>query len=217
MSIEEFNYAIGTLYFSVYPLIFREENILLPVAFDELPEEAWAEMLGQSADIGYAFIRPDGQKPKEENAAPLKPVSENSSLMKGFIDLGTGTISVEQIKMIFNNLPLDITFVDDKDEVCYFNDSKTRHFPRSRAIIGRKVQNCHPPESIDVVNRIMDSFRNGTRDCESFWIETKGKFLHIRYFAVRDEAGQYLGTLEVSQEVTEIRGLEGEKRLLSEE
>ena len=216
MDLEEFNYAIGTLYFSVFPLIYREENILFPVAFEELPEKAWEEMLEQSAEIGYAFIDPPTAiEGKREKAGDTPGADKETD--KGFIDFGTGRVSLDQATAIFDHLPMDVTFVDAQDEVRCFNNSKSRHFPRSKAIIGRKVQNCHPPESIDVVNRIVETFRNGTRDLETFWIEMKGKFIYIRYFAVRDDAGKYLGTLEVSQDVTEIRALKGEKRLLHAE
>jgi len=217
MSLEEFNYAIGTLYFSVYPLIYREENILFPVAFEELPSASWLEMQEQSAGIGYAFIAPPAAKAGTTELLDEKAKETQVPLADGFLDFGTGSLSLHQVQEIMNHLPLDITFVDDRDEVRYFNVSKKRHFPRSKAIIGRKVQNCHPPESIDVVNRIVESFRNGTKDVESFWIETQGKFIHIRYFAVRDLAGTYLGTLEVSQDITEIKALKGEKRLLDAE
>ncbi|OPX25971.1 MAG: hypothetical protein B1H06_06605 [Candidatus Cloacimonas sp. 4484_143] len=116
--------------------------------------------------------------------------------------------------MILNTIPLDITFIDENDEVRYFSNPKDRFFPRSPAIIGRKVQKCHPPESVHVVEKILDSFKAGTRDEASFHIQMKGKVIQIRYFAVRNENGNYLGTLEVGQDVTEIRDLEGEKRLL---
>jgi DUF438 domain-containing protein len=104
--------------------------------------------------------------------------------------------------------------VDEKDEVCYFSGIKHRVFPRSKAIIGRKVQNCHPPESVHMVNEILAAFRNGSRDHADFWIERKGRFIHIRYFAIRDENSQYKGTIEVTQDVTEIRQLTGQRRLL---
>lgn len=217
MSLEEFNYAIGTLYFSIYPLIYREENILFPVAYDELPVESWTEMQAQSEGIGYAFIDLPEVVAAADKADGMPRETKNTRFKNGKMDLGSGHLSVEQIVALFDHLPVDITFVDAADEVCYFNQSKERHFPRSPAIIGRKVQNCHPPESLDVVNHIVDSFRSGEKDSESFWIQMKGRFIHIRYFAVRDSSRKYLGTLEVSQDVTGIRSLEGEKRLLDHE
>lgn len=210
MSMEEFNYAIGTLYFSVFPIIYREENILFPVAFEELPEKSWIEMMDQMDDFGYAFIDP----PSIFHDNNINKTDLLEGLGKEEIDLDTGNLLLDQIIGIFNHLPVNITFVDENDQVRYFNNSKERHFPRSKAILGRKVQNCHPPESIEVVNRIVDSFKKGKKDDESFWIQMKDRFIHIRYFAIRDKNGQYKGTLEVSQDVTDIRKLSGEKRLL---
>ena len=136
------------------------------------------------------------------------------SLASARVDLETGLLEVEQIISLFNHLPVDITFVDENDEVRYFSDPKDRFFTRSKAIIGRKVQNCHPPESIDVVNRIVESFRKGEKDVESFWIQMKDKFLLIQYFAIRNSKGEYKGVIEVSQDVSDIRKLEGERRLI---
>jgi len=115
---------------------------------------------------------------------------------------------------MLTRLPVDISFVDDRDTVRYYSANKDRVFPRSPGIIGRTVQNCHPPASVEVVNKILAAFKSGARDEAEFWIETGGKFIHIRYFAVRDAAGRYRGCLEVSQDVTRIRDLQGEKRLL---
>lgn len=109
---------------------------------------------------------------------------------------------------------MDITFVDENDEVKYFSGSKHRIFPRGKAILGRKVQNCHPPESVQIVNEIVAAFRSGKKDHAGFWIKMKGRFIYIRYFAMRNEHDEYRGTIEVSQDVTEIRELQGEQRLL---
>jgi len=113
-------------------------------------------------------------------------------------------------------LPVDITFVDKDDKVGYFSEGKERVFSRTRAVIGREVQNCHPPQSVDVVEKIVKSFKEGIKDYYDFWINLGGKFIYIRYFAVRDKEGEYLGTLEVTQDLTEIKKLEGEKRLIDE-
>ena len=130
------------------------------------------------------------------------------------VDLKTGNLSVEQIINLFNHLPVDITYVDENDEVKYFSNPKKRHFTRSKAIIGRKVQNCHPPESIEIVNEIVKSFKAGEKDSESFWIQMNGRFILIQYFAVRDEHENYKGVAEVSHDVTDLINLVGEKRLL---
>ena len=115
---------------------------------------------------------------------------------------------------MLKHLPVDLTFVDEQDRVRYYSGGAERIFPRSPGIIGRSVQNCHPPKSLDVVNRIVAAFKDGSQDEASFWIWLGGKLVYIRYFAVRDEAGAYIGTVEVSQDVTAIHALQGERRLL---
>jgi len=128
--------------------------------------------------------------------------------------LDTGALSVEQVNLLLTNLPVDVSFVDENDTVVYYSATRERIFPRTPGVIGRKVQNCHPPKSLDTVTRILSSFRDGSRDTAEFWIELNGKFIHIRYFALRDGGGRYRGSLEVSQDATGIRALRGEKRLL---
>ncbi|MCD6110109.1 MAG: DUF438 domain-containing protein, partial [Thermoplasmata archaeon] len=126
------------------------------------------------------------------------------------------SFTLKELQAVLNTLPFEVTFVDKDDRVRYFNDRSDMVFLRTKAILGRTVQRCHPKKSIDVVNRILEDFRSGKRDVAEFWIDFRGRFIHIRYFAVRDEKGEYLGTLEVTQDVTEIRKLEGERRLLDE-
>ena len=135
--------------------------------------------------------------------------------VSGLDDLEANQLT-EQINLLLTNLPVDVTFVDEKDEVRFFSQTKERIFERQAAIIGRKVQFCHPPKSLDAVQRILDDFRAGKRDVAEFWIQMMGKFIHIRYYAMRDAQGVYKGTLEVSQDVTGIRALEGERRLLDD-
>ena len=120
----------------------------------------------------------------------------------------------ELIEFMLNSMPVEISFVDENDEVRYFNKNGDRIFPRSRSVIGRKVHQCHPKKSVDKVVKIIDSFKNGKRDVANFWINLNGRLIYIRYFAVRDKNRKYLGTLEVSQDITDIRKIEGEKRLL---
>jgi len=126
----------------------------------------------------------------------------------------SGMLSKDEVEAILENLPVDITFVDREDTVRYFNKFGKRIFARPKSIIGRKVQQCHPQKSIHVVNKILDSFRSGKKDVADFWIQKEGRLIYIRYFAVRDKEGKYLGTIEVTQDITEIKRLEGEKRLL---
>jgi hypothetical protein len=130
------------------------------------------------------------------------------------IDLSSGRLTAEQIDLMLKRLPFDITFVDENDRVRYFSDTADRIFPRSPGIIGRAVQNCHPPKSVHVVNTIVQAFKDKTKASADFWIQRGGKFVLIRYFPVYDAAGAYKGVIEVSQEVSQIRALEGERRLL---
>jgi PAS domain S-box-containing protein len=207
--INVFNMNIGKLYYSVLPVIFREEYILYPIAARAIKKKDWDEMLLQSREEGFSFIEPPQISDVKQGNE-----TEAGSKKSDLIDLGTGVLSAGEIIRIFNHLPVDITFVDENDEVKYFSTPKDRIFGRSKAIIGRKVQNCHPHESVHIVNEIVDSFKSGRKDVESFWISFKDKFLLIQYFAVRDEQGSYKGVIEVSQDVSDIRKLQGEKRLL---
>ncbi len=136
--------------------------------------------------------------------------------MDRMVTFETGTLSREELEALLNTLPLEITFVDKEDIVRYINQQPEKIFPRTKAIIGRKVQLCHPQKSVHLVNRMIEDFRSGRRDMAEFWIQMKGMFVHIRYFAVRDEKGEYQGTLEVVQDVSHIRALEGEQRLLDD-
>jgi PAS domain S-box-containing protein len=126
----------------------------------------------------------------------------------------TGALSKEEVEAVLDSLPVDISFVDKEDRVKYFNKAGKRIFVRTKAVIGRKVQLCHPKKSVHIVNKILESFKTGKESVAEFWIQTKDRLIHIRYFAVRDENGKYLGTMEVTQDITDIRKIEGEKRLL---
>lgn len=203
--IDLLNKELGKLFFVVLPILFREEQIVFPVALRAIPEKDWEEMLAQSSDTGWCYI--------PQPTAKIRTIQKPNDL-EGKIDLGTGFLDPSQLMLLLNHLPVDITFVDENDEVRYFSGATHRIFPRSKAIIGRKVQNCHPPESVHVVNEIVDTFRQGRKSHADFWLTIKSRFIHIRYFALRNEAGEYKGTIEVSQDVTEIRELKGEQRLL---
>ncbi len=126
-----------------------------------------------------------------------------------------GSITKDELEALLNTLPVDITFVDKEDTVRYFSQNKERIFPRAKAIIGRKVQQCHPQKSVHVVNQILDDFRNGRRDLAEFWIQLEERLILIRYFAVRSKDNEYLGCLEVTQDITDLKKIEGEKRLLA--
>ncbi len=203
-NISEISRELGKLFFVIKPIIFREEQIIFPVALRAIPQKQWDAMLAQSEEIGWCYITP----PKIEKN------TKQEKTEKGMVDLDTGILLPEQIKWMLNTLPVDITFIDDKDEVRYFSGGEGRIFHRSKAVIGRKVQNCHPPESVHMVEEIVDAFKDGSRDHADFWLTMKDRFIHIRYFAVRDEEGNYQGTLEMSQDATEVRSLQGQRRLL---
>lgn len=195
---------------TIRDMIYKEEHILYPLAVDTLTEREWGAVRNGEEEIGYAWIEPAAQwRPA---GGPAEPVAESPA--EGHLDLDTGRLTVEQVNLLLKLLPVDISFVDENDTVAYYSATPDRVFPRSPGVIGRLVQKCHPPKSLHVVQRILDDFRAGKRDTAEFWIQMEGKFIHIRYFAVRDRAGEYRGCLEVSQDVTGIRELEGERRLL---
>jgi PAS domain S-box-containing protein len=123
-------------------------------------------------------------------------------------------LSKEQLAGILEALPVEVSFVDEDDLVRFWNKHETRIFKRPVSVVGKSVQNCHPKHSVDKVNQILSDFKSGKRDSAEFWIDLKGRKVYIRYFAVRDKTGRYLGTLEVTQDITEIKKIEGEKRLL---
>jgi DUF438 domain-containing protein len=129
--------------------------------------------------------------------------------------LPTGHVTLDQLVAVLQTLPVDLTFVDADDRVAFYSEGPERIFSRSRAVIGRKVQHCHPPRSVAVVDRILDDFRAARQSTAEFWIDMGGRFIHIRYFAVRNGEGLYTGCLEVTQDVTKIRALQGERRLLA--
>ena len=201
---------------AIRDMIYKEEHILFPTSLDMLTQKEWIKVKEGEADIGFAWVVPDQGWPKEiieePEAKPTEPV-ETLPDVAGALGLDTGRMTLEQINLMLTHLPVDLTFVDENDRVAYYSEGE-RIFPRSPAIIGREVRNCHPPKSVHIVNKILDAFKSGSRDTAAFWIELGGKFIYIRYFALRSTDGLYKGCLEVSQDVTGIRELEGERRLL---
>lgn len=200
---------------AIREMVYKENKILFPAALERLTEADWAAIRAQEEDLGFAYIQPGRQwlprldpQAAEAIAAPVAPA--------GLIPLSVGALTPAQLDLLLRALPVDVTFVDEHDEVRYFSQGQERIFPRSPAIIGRAVQNCHPPQSVDRVLRIVNDFRAGIRDVAEFWIQMQGLFIHIRYFALRDADGTYRGALEVSQNLTPLRALEGERRLLDE-
>ncbi len=131
-----------------------------------------------------------------------------------FLQFETGTLSRNEMEAILDNLPVDLTFIDKEDSVKYFNKAEERIFKRPKSVIGRKVQKCHPQKSVHIVNKILDAFKAGEKNVAEFWIQLNDRLIYIRYFAVRDRSGKYLGTVEVTQDITKIKKIEGAKRLL---
>jgi DUF438 domain-containing protein len=207
---------IDPLIEEVRGMISKEENILFPASMEKLSVPEWASVLKESAELGYAFIK----EPKEsiDLTSDLKAALTEVPAVRdrSHVGLPTGDFSLEELTSVLNTLPVDITFIDRDDRVRYFSESRDRIFVRTRAVLGRKVQNCHPPQSVAVVEKILDAFKNGIRNSVDFWLNLEGKLVYIRYFALRDGTGDYLGTLEVTQDITHIRRLEGEKRIFDE-
>jgi DUF438 domain-containing protein len=191
-------------------MIYKEETILFPMALDHLSEEDWFQIYKQSDEIGYCLFAPSAEwKPENLSTDFFSEVIEASK-----IKLPTGMFNVNELNSIFNTMPFDLTFVDKEDNVKFFSHGIERIFQRSKAILGRKVQYCHPPSSVHIVEKILKDFKSGEQDKASFWINFKERFIYISYYALRDEEKNYLGTLEVTQDLTELRKLDGERRIL---
>lgn len=193
----------------VNEMIYREENILFPMALQTLTEDEWIKIAHESDEIGFCLTGPAGEWQPERKAVKEDAISE------GFIRMETGILSLKQLELMLNHLPVDITFIDKDDVVRYFSHGKERIFARTKAVIGRTVQNCHPPRSVHTVEELLADFKAGRKDTEDFWIKFKDKYIYIRYFAVRDEKGEYIGTLEFTQNISPIQEIEGEKRMLT--
>jgi hypothetical protein len=196
---------------AVDDMIYKEEKIMFPTALDLLTEQDWYEIYTQSDEYGYCIYAPQFEWTPEGGVTEemKKPAASN-----GRVQMPTGNFSLHELIALFSTLPFDLTFVDADDTVRYFTPGHNRIFDRSRAILGRKVQYCHPPKSVHIVNKIVKDFKEGAQEKAAFWINMGGKFIYICYYAVRDLHGGYLGTLEVTQDLTELRALEGERRLL---
>ena len=202
-------------------MIYKEENIMFPMSLETLTEEEWAEVVEQSKEIGY-LVEPDtGWKPTgvPEVADPFRQSDKTDNASMGAeteVNFETGVLTQKQLNLLLNNLPVDITYVDEKDTVRYFSNGKERIFQRSKAIIGRQVQNCHPPDSVHIVEKILGDFRHGEKDSANFWLHLGDKYVYIQYFALRDGDGNYAGTIEVSQDIQDIQHIQGERRIYSE-
>mgnify|MGYP000941604025 CR=1 FL=1 len=209
--LDKINEAVS----GVSEMIYKEENILFPMSVETLSEDEWLKIEEGSDEFGYCLVRPaekwkPARRDMEEKAKDEgeKPAGEDQ-----YIRFETGLLTPEEISAMFNALPLDITFVDKTGAVKYFSQGKDRIFARPKTIIGRMVENCHPPASVHVVEKVVEDLRSGRKDHEDFWIRMGDKYVLIRYYAVRNANGEYLGTMEVTQDIRPIQEITGEKRL----
>jgi len=194
--------------------VFKENNILFPSALRVVKDDEWKEAGREFDEIGYCRFTPKDLVTKSRARGFAEPKLEALAAPEGLLQFETGMLSKDEVETILNALPVDITFIDKEDTVRYFSKAEKRIFVRTKAVIGRKVQLCHPQKSVHIVNRILESFKKGEKDVAEFWINSKSRLVYIRYFAVRDKDGKYLGTMEVTQDIADIKKVEGEKRLL---
>lgn len=188
----------------------KENRVLFPTALQLFSEKEWGTIRKEFDEVGYCSFTPE----RLDFVIHKTTVESKQEIESNLIDFGSGKLSIEQLKMLFKALPIDITFVNEKNEVEFYSEGPDRIFVRTPSVIGRLVENCHPDKSVERVLEIIDGFRNNTLDKAEFWLELHEKFILIRYFPVRNSKGEYKGVLEVTQNITEIKKIEGEKRLL---
>ncbi|SCD21308.1 Hypothetical protein PSM36_2507 [Proteiniphilum saccharofermentans] len=194
-------------------MIMKEEEILLPMSMDTLTEDEWYKIYQETPEFGYCLIDPE-----DEWAPGGVKVEKQEYVTADAIRLSSGAFNLDELEALFLHLPIDITFVDKNDKVRFFSHSPNRVFERNRSIIGRDVRMCHPPGSVHIVEQILTDFRSGKENKAVFWMSNfQGRFIYIEYSAVRGKEGEYLGVVEVTQDITTMRKLEGDQRLLSYE
>ncbi len=223
--------AQETLFKAIEDMIFKEDKILWPTSLELIDNDEWEKIRQGEDEVGYCLIdtppawspslnQPDNQEytGREQTVEHVDPVpflaGDKSRSLIGGINLDVGTMTPDQINLIFKHMPFDVTYVNEFDEVQYYNKGDERVFPRSPGIIGRQVKYCHPPKSVHIVEKIIAAFKNGEKNEANFWVHFGGKLIYIQYFAVRDNVGNYKGVLEITYDTTTARGLEGEKLLL---
>jgi hypothetical protein len=189
---------------------YKENNILFPAALSVVTPQEWVDVRKEFDAIGYCCFTPPELVLIRQEQVPQAQVPAPTGIMQ----FENGNLTKQQLDGLLNTLPVEITFIDENDTVRYFNKPEKIIFVRTKAVIGRKVQNCHPAKSLDTVNKIVESFKAGKKNMAEFWINMESRVVHIRFFAVRDPQGKYLGVMEVVQDVTDIQKLHGEKRLL---
>lgn len=200
-------------------LLGIEDMRLFPNAMRLLSKEDWEEFYEGDEEIGWMLKEKPAPYPSEKNKDYVHPSEDLENKADNIGRENTfhyeeGYMTPEQVNLLLRYLPVDITYVDENDRVIFYNRGEDRVFPRSKGVIGREVKFCHPPKSVHMVLRIVEEFKAGTKDVAEFWINFKGRMIHIRYFAIRDKEKNYRGVIEMSQDVTDIQKLEGQKRLL---
>ena len=209
-------------------LMEKEEAILYPTSLALISEEEFEDMKHGDQEIGFAFFNvahtAPAAKPQPASMTGAGFASDLQSLLSKYgysaggsdkLDVTTGKLTLEQINLIYQHLPIDISFVDENELVCFYSDTDHRIFPRSKNVIGREVMNCHPRKSAHVVREVIDKLRNGEQERAEFWINKPDLFIYIVYVAVRDKQGKFRGVLEMMQDCTHIRSLEGSQTLLT--
>ena len=234
---EEFIGKQAELVADVRDLMDKEENILYPTSLEMISDEEFRYMAEGDQEIGFAYITVDREKSGNQNSAspsastsPLSGLSSAPGFAEelagllgkyGFknkeekLNVTTGQLTLEQINLIYQHMPVDLSYVDENELVCFYTDTKHRVFPRSKNVIGRDVKNCHPKASVHIVEEIIKKFRSGEQDKAEFWINKPDLFIYIVYYAVRDENGKFRGVLEMMQDCTHIRSLQGSQTLLT--
>ena len=222
--IEAKNYAEAKqdaqyLVSSIFRLLLTEDSVLFPNAMELLSSDDWKKVRKGEEEIGWMLSQAPAAFPEPQPEDYIHPAEDHtkrelSISLENTSHYDEGYMTVEQVNLLLRTMPLDITYVDENDKVIFYNRGEERVFPRSAGIIGREVKFCHPPKSVGTVLKILEEFRNGSKSEASFWINFKGRLIYIRYFAVRDKEKNYRGVIEMSQDISDIKNIEGEKRLL---
>ena len=203
--------SLNEVIITIRDMIYKEEHILYPMSLETLTDRDWLDVRDGEAEIGYSWIEPMVEWTPDIPEDQGKVIG---AAVMGTVALDTGALTPEQVNLMLKALPVDITYVDENDRVAFYSAGKHRVFPRSSGIIGREVKRCHPPTSVHIVENILHSFKNKEKDDAEFWINMGGKMIHIRYYPMFDDEGNYKGTMEVTQDITEIQKLKGDRVLL---
>ena len=202
--------------FEIKEMIFKEEEIMIPMIIEDFTDADWKAIADESDSMGYTLIQAPVEHWEPKSSLSFvdryKRDQAKQPLSGEMIQFKTGKLSFDQLVKTLDNLPLEVTFIDETDTFCYFNESKHKYFPRTMSALGRHVLNCHPPKSQHIVTDLLTDFKMGRKDSETLWFNKGDLFLVVTYVALRNDAGEYMGTLEYVQEVSNIRNMEGDRR-----